>query len=319
MRELNVSSRLSRVEYSKTVEAMLVSGEFREAYVDTYLLVEFVDKPDFTNTLNLFIEKKYSAEVINYIYQLNKTNFELLKSVDYVELSKFVGISNIDIKNIDRYYEYQSKNNLDLQTSVTRVNLNIDLPFYSQVKYIDNPTSYQVLINKYNRLPSNYVPNDLVSLDGYENQSLRKIAAENLIMMIQDAKVVGCNFEPFSTYRSESYQDKLYNNYVLNDGVDAADTYSARSGHSEHQSGLAVDLRSVGELSNLNDRDINWILSSAHNYGFILRYLEETSFITGYTYEPWHLRYVGQDIAVDIVNKNITFDEYYDLYLKDAI
>ena len=319
MKNMNVVNAINKTEYSKTIEAMLLSGDFKEQHVDAYFKIDYTDNPNFVKSLNFFIEQKYSPEVINYIYTLSGDNLELVMNSDFLDLDDFIPINNLEIANIERYHTYKDETNLDLQTSVTRVNLNLDIPFYSDVNIVENPASYQVLINKYNRLPNGYIPNNLIDLNGYPNQKLESEAATNFLLMIKDAKLAGHDIEPFSTYRSEVYQETLYSKYVESDGVDLADTYSARPGHSEHQTGLAVDIRSVGEISSLNDKDILWVIENAHKYGFILRYLEETSFITGYTYEPWHLRYVQKDIALDIINKKITFDEYFDLYLKNTI
>ena len=97
-----------------------------------------------------------------------------------------------------------------------------------------------------------------------------------------------------------------------------ADTYSARPGHSEHQTGLAIDLAAFN--SNLNNfeetKEYEWVKDNAHLYGFILRYPKGKEHITGYMFEPWHYRYVGTKVAKEIYEMDITFDEYYELFLK---
>jgi len=126
-------------------------------------------------------------------------------------------------------------------------------------------------------------------------------------------KSIGLNIKAISTYRSYNTQQDLYNRYVKKDGEEEADTYSARPGHSEHQTGLAIDAYNITH-SYLNFDQTNeyaWLKNNAHQYGFIIRYPEGKEYITGYMYEPWHFRYVGEEIASYIYYNNITFDEYY--------
>lgn len=120
-----------------------------------------------------------------------------------------------------------------------------------------------------------------------------------------------------SSYRSYSTQVNTYNGWVQRSGQEAADTFSARPGHSEHQLGLAVDLGDQNVPScNLEEcfgdtQGGKWLESNAHKYGFIIRYQEGKQAITGFIYEPWHLRYVGVEAATNIKNSGLTMDQYY--------
>lgn len=128
--------------------------------------------------------------------------------------------------------------------------------------------------------------------------------------MIADMQAQGLDISSnYSGYRSYSYQDGLYWSYVNSYGQAQADTFSARAGHSEHQTGLAFDLlHSNGALVE-NTAEANWIASNAHNYGFIVRYKAGKEHITGYQAEPWHIRYVG-DVATSIYQSRLTLEEY---------
>ena len=106
-------------------------------------------------------------------------------------------------------------------------------------------------------------------------------------------------------------QRGLYNNYKNRDGEAAADTYSARPGHSEHQLGLAVDIRSRTLTSNLTDSDYKWMLENSYKYGFIVRYPKGKQHITQFIEEPWHLRYLGVELATKVKESGLTYDEYY--------
>ena len=115
-----------------------------------------------------------------------------------------------------------------------------------------------------------------------------------------------------SGFRSYTYQASLYNNYVNRDGRAAADTYSARPGHSEHQTGLAFDLNSTKQSFG-ETAEGKWIAAHCWEYGFILRYPQDKEAITGYMYEPWHLRYLGEELAQDVTESGLCLEEYLDI------
>lgn len=174
--------------------------------------------------------------------------------------------------------------------------------------------SITVVVNKKHKLPSAYVP-QLASVAGGQ---LRTEAANAFNLMLTAAKTEGATAMRYiSGYRSYAKQEQLYNNYVAQDGQTAADTYSARPGHSEHQTGLAVDIGEGGgcdlETCFENTTSANWVASNAYKYGFILRYPKGKDTITGYQYEPWHLRYLGINEAAAVYNSGKTLEEYYNI------
>lgn len=115
-----------------------------------------------------------------------------------------------------------------------------------------------------------------------------------------------------SGFRSYTYQASLYNNYVNRDGRAAADTYSARPGHSEHQTGLAIDVNSTDGSMATSPEGI-WLAAHCAEYGFIIRYPQGKEEITGYMYEPWHVRYVGKALAAELTESGLTLEEYFGL------
>ncbi|MEG1887516.1 MAG: M15 family metallopeptidase, partial [Oscillospiraceae bacterium] len=139
--------------------------------------------------------------------------------------------------------------------------------------------------------------------------------------MADAAKKDGRKLVVTSSYRPYSSQKRLYNNYVSSDGKQAADTYSARPGHSEHQTGLVVDLAGTNSSGayDLNafeaSAEYTWMRANAYKYGFILRFPKEDEKITGYMYEPWHYRYVGLDTAKIIYEEKLCFEKYWAKYL----
>ena len=157
-----------------------------------------------------------------------------------------------------------------------------------------------LVVNKTYTLPSSY------------GNGLTNATIEAFNKMQAAAKVDGLNIYISSGFRSYSYQKTLYNNYVNRDGVTVADTYSARAGHSEHQSGLAFDVNTIND-SFANTEEGKWLNDNCYKYGFILRYPKGKSDETGYQYEPWHFRYVGVELAEKLYNNGnwITVEDYF--------
>jgi zinc D-Ala-D-Ala carboxypeptidase len=190
------------------------------------------------------------------------------------------------------------------------------------VSVVANPKEVAVLVNKSFRLPEGYKPDPLVEpnvpfiFEGKsEKRMLRKEAADALEKLFAGAKADGVSLAGVSGYRSEATQTTLYNNYVKKDGVEAANKYSAKPGTSEHQTGLAIDVsgstgKCAAEDCFAGTKEANWLVDHAAEYGYILRYLKGKESITGYQYEPWHIRFVGKDIAKEIMAKGITLEEY---------
>ncbi len=169
------------------------------------------------------------------------------------------------------------------------------------ITYIDGI----LIANKTYSLPSTYDPGDLLAE-----------CKQAFMQMAYDAHYKdGINLEGISGYRSYATQNRIYNNYVAADGKAEADTYSARPGHSEHQSGLALDVNSV-ESSFAYTAEARWIAANCYKYGFILRYPYGKTDKTGYIYEPWHIRYVGVEIATKIHNSGLCLEEYYGITSK---
>lgn len=188
--------------------------------------------------------------------------------------------------------------------------------FYKNIKKIKNPNNILVLVNKNNQLSYDYIPNNLekISLEyATEDKYLQKEAKMAFEALSKDAKKMGYYIIATSTYRSYEYQDKLYNYYIDTKGLKYADLCSARPGHSEHQTGLAVDVMGSNKDYDLFAESIefNWMKNNAHKYGFILRYPKGKEKITGFKYEPWHYRYIGTSVAKYIYEHNITLEEYY--------
>jgi zinc D-Ala-D-Ala carboxypeptidase len=174
-----------------------------------------------------------------------------------------------------------------------------------------------ILVNRFYTLPSTYVPSDLVDLKSLDSShpsaTLREEAAQAFMKLRQAVKHdLGITIEARSAYRSYQTQERLFNRYAQKDGFLKANTYSALPGQSEHQTGLAFD------ASEYHDSYLNFKASKAYPYlkehafkfGFIERYPQSASHITGYIYEPWHWRYVGVELATTLHQESLTLDEF---------
>ncbi len=219
-----------------------------------------------------------------------------------------------------RYKDFHAKNpDLSMEEVLFRVNIGLDTPFYENTATIEHPYELGVIVNKYNRLPSGFNQYNLVEMDPKytlrdgKEYFLAGVAYEKYLQMYHAAKKEGLTMLVVSAYRTEDYQRNLYNSRVTRSGKTYADSYSARAGHSEHQTGLAIDIGSV-YTSFENTKEFKWLQQHAHEYGFFMRYPKGKEWITGYAYEPWHYRFVGVDVATKIHNQGITFEEYHAKY-----
>lgn len=226
-------------------------------------------------------------------------------------------------ENAIRYREYQARHEeFTMEEVITYVNIGLDCHYYSNVQKIAIPDSTSVLVNKYYQLDENYLPMDLEVIDCCFNCGgllLRHGARVAFEGMCKEAKMEGLLLSAISTFRSFSYQDAVYyKNYIQGTELDTyrelRDRVSARAGHSEHQTGLAVDINDL-ETSFETTPEGMWLKDNSWKYGYILRYPKGKEWITGYDYEPWHFRYLGISLAKLVCESELTYDEYYTRFL----
>lgn len=238
-------------------------------------------------------------------------------------------IKGFKLANLDRYIKYKNENeNLSYDKIVTYVNIGLDYEFYSYISDADLTKDNLILMNKYLKLDEEYEPDDLEEIsskyfiDGnYYVRKLRKEAKEAFEKLCETAKEDGYSIYGQSGYRPYSMQKNLYDNAVDYGGTEYADSDTARPGHSEHQTGLAIDVSSTksGNMLNFeNTTSFKWMIENAHKFGFILRYTKGYENIHGYIYEPWHYRYVGVEVATDMHDNypDMTYEEYYYKFIE---
>ncbi len=195
--------------------------------------------------------------------------------------------------------------------------------FDKKARSIDDPASIWVVVNKQRPLnPINYVPADLVPVPVryVYKPMLRKVAADAVVAMFTAAAAEGAGqLQSQSAYRSYDTQVTVYNGWVRQLGKTQADLQSARPGTSEHQTGLAIDISPYPSTCALascfgSTPQGKWLTANAYRFGFILRYPQGKTPITGYTYEPWHYRYIGVSLATEMHRTGIaTLEEFFGL------
>ena len=190
---------------------------------------------------------------------------------------------------------------------------------------IDDPASLWVVVNKLRPLPIDYQPGDLVNVGEGSGQLRAEAAAAIEAMFAQFQVESGLQMQSISAFRSYETQDSLYNGYKQRCGQESADQFSARAGHSEHQTGLAVDIAALPDDCPLQECADDptcfagspqglWLAANAYNWGFVLRYPSDKTPVTGYEFEPWHYRYVGVALATEMHDTGITtLEEFFGL------
>lgn len=271
------------------------------------------------------LEKNYTKEETALLLEkLDKTKIEKLLTTEKNE--KLINILNEKyflIKNLDKYLAYSDKNpETSLTEIIALVNVHRDQDYYENMDVTDTSKGNTMLVNKYNALSKDYEVENLTNISktySYgDNKKLNKEAYDAFINLADDAKKEGYTILIVSSYRTYQDQEDVWKDYKASFGTKKADAYAARAGSSEHETGLAID---VADYYDENDKfedteSFQWMQANAHKYGYILRYPKEKENITGYSYEAWHYRYVGVETATKVYNEGITYDEYYEYYLK---
>ena len=252
------------------------------------------------------------------IAQMSDINYLSYVKASQKDMSK-ISYTRIDTSQIGTYH-------IDYQLEQIKKTLIVDVvemyensifnPEGIQPEIIDNPDDITVLVNKTHQLPQNYQPKDLVSVTN-SKQKLRKEAAIAYQKMYQEARKRNIDIYAVSGYRTYQIQQTYWKRQGLYKGKRYASMYSAYPGRSEHQTGLAIDVSHIrtGErlVEEIGKSELGqFIVNEGYKYGFILRYPRDKVKITNYAYEPWHIRYVGVELAKKLHQSKITLEEYYE-------
>lgn len=284
--------------------------EYKYKQTDEYKLIEHgYSKEEALKLLDNF----NNPEEINHLLEIKKNS----QIIDFLQEKYYLK------KNLDRYLAYASENNeTSISDVVAIVNVNRDYDYYENIIDCDTEKGILLNVNKYYALKEDYEPSNLTKISikySYDGNSITEEANDAYVSLWKSANKEGFTLIVNSSYRSYTSQDEVYSNIKFSKGSREADKVAARPGHSEHQTGLAIDVFEKGNQSTETFKDseaYQWLKENSYLYGFIERYPENKEYLTGYSFEAWHYRYVGEDVAKVIHDENITFDEYYAYYVE---
>lgn len=226
-------------------------------------------------------------------------------------------------KNFEKYIQYKEYHeDTSYEDVIAIVNVHANAGWYNESYETNINDGFLIIVNKFYHLDKSYERTDLQNINlayAYANNSAAEIVIEKFKQMRDDIEEeMNVHLMVNSSYRSYEDQEEIYNEFKKV-SLKYADSYAARPGYSEHQTGLAIDITSL-EHPTANEfkesEEYKWLKENCHKYGFILRYPEGKEHITGYSTESWHFRYVGEEAATQIYKENITFDEYYAYYIE---
>lgn len=313
--------------YSKTLEIALTKSQYESKYLDEYIYFPYKEYDKYISQLNGLKKIGYERKDIEQIFNNLKENDIdiIIDKKDVINnLTNYIKDKYFVIDNLDRYLSYKKKHSTyGYDKIVLYVNMYLDYPHYDYAKDIKNPDDPLVIVNKYYKLGSNFVPKNLVKIDSKYTDKWDRlvipVVKENFEKMASDMSKIGLEIRATSAYRSYDTQVTVYNDNVNQSGKAYADAISARAGYSEHQTGMAIDVKNGSSNYGLfkDSDEYDWMKENAHKYGFIMRYPESKTDITGYNFESWHYRYVGKDVAKYIYENDITFDEYYAMFIAN--
>lgn len=237
-------------------------------------------------------------------------------------------------KVVETTSNYQPKASQEPATAPIETGVKIALPGAKAFKALEedyqNPASLWFLVNKQRPLPRDYTPSELtipaVKTQEWRSQDERSVRADitsYVVAMFKEAQDNSLALTVLSGYRSALTQEIIYNNSLARVGEEQTKQYIAFPGQSEHQTGLVIDIATTPEECSLewcfeNTGAGEWLRNNAHRFGFILRYPKEKETITGYSYEPWHFRFLGVDLATALHESGLTFEEAWP-FLEEAL
>lgn len=284
-------------EEVKNSKVSITLNKKYSSYFITYVKLKYLNAKDLTvykgSTINLNLE-----------YIPKRTT---IKDIEYIKIGDIFSMENNKLiankKGTDKVVIKAKNSNIKKEIKIKVIGKSKKEP---KIEVKDGLTYVNgiLIVNKTYSLPKDYNPGKL-NTDAYNAFEKMKEAAskDNIKLWIA------------SGYRSYTTQDNLYNYYLKNDSKEKVDTYSARPGHSEHQTGYAMDLNII-DSSFEGTPEAIWIEKNCYKYGFIIRYPKGKEQITGYKYEPWHVRYLGEEIAKKVHDSTLTLEEYLNIDSK---
>ena len=307
---------IKSVPYTKTLNAAFESDDYNEKYLSKYSGIDYYKDKKLIKAINLLLDKKYSTNEINLILSRGSIDDAILfsKKDKIVYLEEYLEYDFARIRLYDQYVDYGNETGSSTYDTVVYVNLGINNPEYTNPTIV-NKFDKNMLVNKHFKLNKEFKVPDLVKIDkkytDEDNIMMNKEAYEQYKKMSDDLEKSGLNIYITTAYRSYDEQKELCDYFKKLYGDEYVKKYVAQPGFSEHQTGLAIDIASVRKNTFASSKEYKWMIKNAYKYGYILRYKKEYQEETGFKSEAWHYRYVGVDIAKDIHNKEMSYEEYY--------
>ena len=270
------------------------------------------------------IQIGYKEEEAKYLSEhLNQEEQNLLLGMEYnSNIYRFAKEEYFVFNKLDSYLSYYRTNKgTPFNKIVSIINVRGEKDWYDEIENTDINKGVKMLVNKRFRLPNDYEPSDLINLDlsyAFSGIKISKAMYDDLVELIDAAKVSGYKLIVSQGYRSYTSQESIYDKYKKEHGEEQADEYVARPGHSEYQTGLSIIIEPYNKsIPNYEEsEEYQWLIGNCYNYGFIQRYPVGTEDLTGFETNAWRFRYVGRDISKQVYDSGLTYEEYYEYNLK---
>lgn len=291
-------------KYDERVDELVKDDNFQNGK-----LLEYLDGLD-----------KYAISAEGLLQLVNHPDYDPVE--DYSELERAILKEKYYLsRNYERYLAVARSINKKVEAAeiVAQVNSNRDREYYTEPEAADIDAGDLLLVNKYYYLGPDYDV-DIVAMDAAYGQigvEMERETYKHFQKMAEAALLDGVQLYVTSGYRDYTDQEEVFASYLAEGGEAHALVYAAKPGYSEHQTGRALDIFTPGMTltSFAGTKGANWLANEAYKYGFVLRYPEDKVELTGYEYEPWHYRYVGEDAAKTIYSEGLSLEEYYAYYI----
>ena len=266
-----------------------------------------------------------SDEVKTLLHKFNDDKLEdILKRKADSNIASFANEKFFIYENLDKYLDYKKSNKeTDNTKIVSIINTEANIDWMDNERETDTSKEELMLVNRMYGLDSKYTPEDIITIPikyAYSGIKIKNSILDSIISLIDAAKEGGYTFVVSYGYRTYKEQKKLYDSYANSYGKASADEYVARPGHSEYETGLSFDLEPYKDMSKVKNikelEEYSWLRDNAHKYGFIFRFESDKEYLTGFSEDPWRLRYVGVDAAEMMYNEKICFEEYYAYFVN---
>ena len=307
---------------NKTLNKAFESQYYDENNLDYYKQIKYQEQKNIIQNINKLIKKKYSARDISIIlaHGNDKSVAELAKKEKIKYLEEFFSYDYAKLENYERYEKYLNETGDDEETTILKVNLNLDKEAYKDPIQVTDKTK-NVLVNKHYYLGESYIPDNLTkvplkyTIAGDGSVKGTKEAVDAAVKMIEAAQKDKLNLLINSGYRSYQEQQEVYDTYLELYGQNYVNNYVTKPGYSEHQTGYGFDFASGNSNVFQQSKEYTWMVNNSYKYGFCYRSKKSKEEMTEISHEAWHFRYVGKKAAQIIYENDLSFEEYYAMYI----